>query len=109
MRLQFQLNQAEEEKIKDFQELLKAKTKTKKDILRKIDRFSKQENIIIKVLDIINNQENQALFEEKDSEINMKFQDINELWEVKREELEKYKRIKEVQEDIDYFADHALY
>jgi hypothetical protein len=41
---------AKQEKIKNFWDLLQAKQQMKKDILRKIEKHSKQENIIIKVL-----------------------------------------------------------
>ena len=49
-RLQFQLIQAKQDGIKDFHELLKEKTRVKDELVSKIDKFSKRENIIIKVL-----------------------------------------------------------
>ena len=37
--------------------------KIKKSISKNIEKYAKQENIIIKVLDIINNSESKELFE----------------------------------------------
>ena len=97
------------EQVKDFQELLRLKTKTKRDIMKKVEKYSKQENIIIKVLDIINKAENKTLFEEKDADLDKKYEDIEKRWKAKRSDFEKYRRVKENQEDIDYFIDNALY
>jgi hypothetical protein len=50
-------------------ELLKAKTYTKINIKKKIEKYEKQEQIILKVLDIISKTENKKMFDEEDSEI----------------------------------------
>ena len=49
-RLIFQKKMAESELVSKVPELLLAKTNTKKDITAKIDKYAKQESIIIKVL-----------------------------------------------------------
>jgi hypothetical protein len=49
---------AQAELCKEVPKILLEKTNTKKDIMQKIEKYAKQESIIIKVLDIINNSEN---------------------------------------------------
>ena len=49
-RLQFKLDQAKGDQMKDFQKLLQQKYGTKSNIKKKIEKYSKQESIIIKVL-----------------------------------------------------------
>lgn len=75
-RLKFQKDQADTELCQNTMELLKAKTETKNGILKKIDKYAKQEAIILKVLDIINNSENEGIFGQPDDEINAEFEDI---------------------------------
>lgn len=48
--LSFKLDQAKGDQMKDFQELLRQKYGTKAGIKKKIEKYSKQESIIIKVL-----------------------------------------------------------
>jgi len=47
------------------------------------------------------------MFQEKDSEIDKKYEEIQKQWETKRTLHEKLKRIKENATDVDYFADNA--
>ena len=49
-RLQFKLDQANGDQMQDFQKLLQQKYGTKSNIKKKIEKYSKQESIIIKVL-----------------------------------------------------------
>lgn len=49
-RLQFQKKMAETELCNEVPKLLLEKTNTKKDIVSKIEKYAKQESIIIKVL-----------------------------------------------------------
>lgn len=65
-RLRFQKQQAQAELVEDPLKLLAMKMNIKKSIQKAIDKYSKQESIIIKVLDIINNSENKDMFEQKD-------------------------------------------
>mmetsp|Transcript_1964 Transcript_1964/g.3441 ORF Transcript_1964/g.3441 Transcript_1964/m.3441 type:complete len:96 (-) Transcript_1964:123-410(-) len=90
--------------LEDFQSMLQLKTNAKRDLSKKIERYSKQENVIIKVLDKINNNENRALFEENDIEINRRYEEIEKQWNAKMERLKNLKIIKETFNDIDYFA-----
>ena len=49
------------------------------------------------------------MFTESDSVIDKKYEDIQKSWENKRQQHEKFKRIKENFNDIDYFADNAQF
>lgn len=49
---------ADADRGQTFIDILQAKMNTKRNVQKKIDRFSTQETIIIKVLDTINKQEN---------------------------------------------------
>lgn len=62
-------------------ELLKAKTYTKINIKKKIEKYEKQEQIILKVLDIISKTENKKMFDEEDSEIQKKYDECKKDWE----------------------------
>lgn len=63
-------------------ELLKAKTQTKINIKKKIEKYEKQEQIILKVLDIISKTENKKMFDEEDSEIQKKYDECKKEWEI---------------------------
>ncbi len=71
-------------------ELLKAKTQTKINIKKKIEKYEKQEQIILKVLDIISKTENKKMFDEEDSEIQKKYDECKKEWEIQKEQNEKY-------------------
>ena len=90
-------------------QLLQLKMSIKKSILKAIEKYSKQESIIIKVLDIINNTENKEMFEQKDNEIEEKYEVIKKEWEEKRQKFEMYKRLRENFSDFDYFASNAMF
>jgi hypothetical protein len=62
--------------MKDFQKLIQQKYGTKSGIKKKIEKYSKQESIIVKVLTIINDNENQYMFKEEDEDIQNKFEKI---------------------------------
>ena len=71
-------------------DLLKAKTYTKINIKKKIEKYEKQEQIILKVLDIISKTENKKMFEEEDSEIQKKYKECKKEWEIQKEKNEKF-------------------
>ncbi len=71
-------------------ELLKAKTYTKINIKKKIEKYEKQEQIILKVLDIISKTENKKMFEEEDSEIQKKYEECKKEWDTIKVENERY-------------------
>ena len=87
--------------------LIAHKMQMNKGIKKSIDKYSKQESIIIKVLDIINQQEGKELFEQKDMEIEDQYEEVKKAWEIKRQKYETYRRLKENFHDIDYFAENA--
>ena len=45
--------------------------------------------------DVINNQENKTMFEEKEVDLKKKYDEIEERYGQKKDELEKYRRIKQ--------------
>ena len=47
------------------------------------------------------------MFNEDDKSIQVKYEDVRKEWEAKRQLNEKYKRMRENQNDFDYFADNA--
>lgn len=49
------------------------------------------------------------MFNEKDEEIQKKFDDIQTEWEQKRMQYEKLKKVKENFNDINYYADSVMY
>lgn len=71
-------------------DLLKAKTYTKINIKKKIEKYEKQEQIILKVLDIISKTENKKMFDEEDSEIQKKYEECKKEWEIQKEKNEKF-------------------
>ena len=44
------------------------------------------------------------MFQQEDAEIDKNYEEIQKVWDSKREQFEKIKRIKENYADIDYFA-----
>jgi len=58
---------------------------------------------------IINDEENQHMFNQDDNQIEKQYEEIQKEWEVKRERYDKIKRIKENYADIDYFANMAQF
>ena len=49
------------------------------------------------------------MFEQKDSEIEEKYEVIKKEWEEKRQKFEMYKRLRENFSDFDYFASNAMF
>jgi hypothetical protein len=78
-------------------------------MLKKIDKLSKHEKLIIKVLDYINNKESKELLEMSEPELKRLYDEINETWTEKREEIEKFNHIQATMQSIDYYADFAAY
>lgn len=72
-----------------------------------IEKYSKQEQIILKVLDISNREENKGLFEKEDELINKDLDEVKKQWEAQRKQLDMNKRLKENYSDFDYFAANA--
>jgi hypothetical protein len=108
-RLKFILTQAKAEQQTERNALLQGKIQTKKGIQKNIDKYAKQESIILKVLGIINNQASKHLFEEKDSDLVKKFEEVQKVWEVKRKQFDALKRMKDTASDFDYFAENAYF
>ena len=106
-RLKFLKNVTKSMQQKEPQNLLAEKMKKKKDIQKNIDKFAKQETIIIKVLDIINNSEGKELFEMPDSKLEKDLAVVKQQWTQKRDTYEQLKRMKQTHQDIDYFAEYA--
>jgi hypothetical protein len=77
--------------------------------MQKIEKYAKQESIILKDLGILNNSENQNMFQENDMEIIKKYEVIKKEWQEKKILHDKFKRIMEIQHDFDYFADIAQF
>ena len=88
-------------------DLLRAKTLTKINIKKKIEKYEKQEQIILKVLDIIGKTENKKMFDEEDNEIQKKYEECKKDWEVQKELNEKYNKMKENFSDFDYYSYNA--
>lgn len=88
-------------------DILQAKTAIMKNIKKKIERFQTREQIIIKVLDIINQSENQEMFKQDDKEIHAEYEAVRKEWELKRAANERFRKMKENQHDFDYFIDNA--
>ena len=49
------------------------------------------------------------MFEQKDNEIEEKYEVIKKEWEEKRQKFEMYKRLRENFYDFDYFASNAMF
>lgn len=105
-RLKFQLELANIEKHSNVLQLIKEKTEIKKGIQSKIEKYSKQEQIILKVLNIINNQnsEEYQMFKEKDQVIDEKFGEISLQFEEKKKKKLMYERMKKNISDVEYFG-----
>lgn len=108
-RLKFILQQAQADQQTDRIKLMQTKLQTKKGIQKNIDKYAKQEAIILKVLGIINNQATKHLFEEKDADLVKKFEEVQKTWEVKRKHFDTLKRMKDTAGDFDYFAENAYF
>ena len=78
----------------------------KKGIQSKIEKYSKQEQIILKVLNIINNDthEDYELFKAEDAHIDAKFAGITKEFELKKKNKLMYERIKKNTSDFEYFS-----
>lgn len=72
---------AEADQGQTFLDILQAKTAIMKNVKRKIERFQTREQIIIKVLDIINQKENQEMFKQDDKEITAEYEAVRKEWE----------------------------
>lgn len=104
-RLKFQKELANIEQKNDVLELIKNKTDIKKGIQAKIEKYSKQEQIILKVLNIINNtdHEDYQMFKQDDAQIDEKFKEITKEFELKKEQKKMYERIKSNISDFEYY------
>lgn len=80
-RLNFVKEMAEADQGQTFLDILQAKTAIMKNVKRKIERFQTREQIIIKVLDIINQKENQEMFKQDDKEILAEYEAVRKEWE----------------------------
>jgi len=101
------LEQGEIDKSNNFRELLKAKTRSVKDIKGKIDLYGKRYQIIIQVLDTINKAENKILFEEDENELVRKTEVSKKEWELKKEANKRFKKLKDNFSDFDYYASYC--
>jgi len=101
------LEQGEIDKSNNFRELLKAKTRSVKDIKGKIDLYGKRYQIIIQVLDTINKAENKILFEEDENELVRKTEASKKEWELKKEANKRFKKLKDNFSDFDYYASYC--
>lgn len=72
---------AEADQGQTFLDILQAKTAIMKNVKRKIERFQTREQIIIKVLDIINQKDNQEMFKQDDKEITAEYEAVRKEWE----------------------------
>ena len=98
------MEQGEIDKSNNFRELLKAKTRSVKEIKSKIDLYGKRYQIIIQVLDTINKAENKNLFEEDENELVRKTEASKKEWELKKEATKRFKKLKDNFSDFDYYA-----
>jgi len=87
--------------------LIAQKWLVKNKMKSEIEKYSKQEQIILKVLDISNREENKGLFEKEDELINKDLDEVKKQWEAQRKQLDMNKRLKENYSDFDYFAANA--
>lgn len=47
------------------------------------------------------------MFEQEDREIQAEYEAVRKEWEVKRQQNERYRKMKETMNDFDYFVDNA--
>ena len=75
-------------------------------IKEKIKKIGKQESIIVKVLNIINDgEESQKMYDQSDEQIQQQLEAAKQEWDNKNKELKKMKNVKKNFGDIDYYAD----
>ena len=75
-------------------------------IKEKIKKIGKQESIIVKVLNIINDgEESQKMYDQSDEQIQQQLEAAKQEWDKKNKELKKMKNVKKNFGDIDYYAD----
>lgn len=103
------LQQTQAEKTYDREKLMQLKINSKKSIQKNIEKYGKQENIIIKVLDIINGDQKQEMFKRRDQELEEDLKVVETQWTQKKNQLDTYKRLKENFNDFDYFAENAFF
>ena len=85
------------------------KSNMKSKLKNDIEKYSKQEQIIFKVLDRSNNEDNKHLFEKPDELIAQDLEFVKTRFDEQKKEMERFKRIKDNYSDFDYFASNACF
>lgn len=75
---------------RDYRELLQQKSQVVDLLKRKIEKYVKQEAIITRVLDTINDDSKKQVLEESESKINKKLNEVKIIKEIKKNTLQKY-------------------
>ena len=105
-RIEHKYDQLKTNDKPDYQQLLKAKTESMSKIKEKIKKIGKQESIIVKVLNIINDgEESQKMYDQSDEQIQQQLEAAKQEWDKKNKELKIMKNVKKNFGDIDYYAD----
>ena len=71
--------------------------------MKKVEKYSKQQLIILKVLDTINKPENKDLFNQENEVLNNKYEEKNKEWQIKRDANEKFKSMSANLNNFDYY------
>lgn len=86
-----------------------SKVQTKKKIQKDIEKFLKQETAIIKVLDLINGQNKQELFDQKDNELDQQLDAVKKSFDKKKKRADNLKQMKDNIYDFDYYIENAYF